>query len=405
MSEQSLSNWVGQLGVAIFVYRGGVCVDVSPAAEGLTGYTRSELLPAGLLKVVDPSTFGAGGFDPRMFDPAGPISGAEVPYRTKRGDRRWALLGAAGLTDLERASATAGQPMTVMTMLDITLKKRAETLQDALYRISAAAHQAGSLETLYEAIHSIIGQLLPADNFFIALADPDDDLLRFVYFVDQNDPPPAPRRRGRTLTEYVLATGEPLIAPPPVLDELHRRGEVDLVGSPAEDWLGVPLKSLGRTIGVLVLQSYTKGVNFGEDDQEILEFVSTQIAMAIERKRAEKVLKETGERYWRLFERNLAGTFLAKRNGKILEINAAFSELFGYEKPSEILKLSLWDLLGDAARRELQRPRLGSQRSISLTADATGKDGRPLRLEIAAAQLPDGQPSGEELEGTVVRAG
>jgi PAS domain S-box-containing protein len=57
------------------------------------------------------------------------------------------------------------------------------------------------------------------------------------------------------------------------------------------DWLGVPLKTGDRTIGVLTAQSYDEGVRYTERDRDILQFVSTQVAMAIERKRGEEALR------------------------------------------------------------------------------------------------------------------
>ena len=38
------------------------------------------------------------------------------------------------------------------------------------------------------------------------------------------------------------------------------RGEVEMVGSPSVDWLGVPLKTQGRAFGVLAVQSYDPAV-------------------------------------------------------------------------------------------------------------------------------------------------
>src|SRR6185369_14602353 len=57
------------------------------------------------------------------------------------------------------------------------------------------------------------------------------------------------------------------------------------------DWLGVPLKTGDRTIGLLTAQSYDAGVRYTERDRDILQFVSTQVAMAIERKRGEEALR------------------------------------------------------------------------------------------------------------------
>src|SRR5690606_19668393 len=76
---------------------------------------------------------------------------------------------------------------------DITQRKRAEAMQAALYAISEAAHSAGGLPELFARIHGIVGDLMPAPNFCIALYDADTDLLTFPYYVDERRPLPQPR--------------------------------------------------------------------------------------------------------------------------------------------------------------------------------------------------------------------
>ena len=66
---------------------------------------------------------------------------------------------------------------------------------------------------------------------------------------------------------------------------------MESIGAPSIDWLGVPLKVKDKTIGVMVVQTYTEGVRYSGKDRDMLMFVSTQAAMAIERKRAETTLK------------------------------------------------------------------------------------------------------------------
>jgi two-component sensor histidine kinase len=73
--------------------------------------------------------------------------------------------------------------------------------------------------------------------------------------------------------------------------ELERSGEVESIGAPSIDWLGVPLKVRDKTIGVMVVQTYTEGVRYKEEDRDMLMFVSAQVAVAIERKRAEATLR------------------------------------------------------------------------------------------------------------------
>jgi PAS domain S-box-containing protein len=111
--------------------------------------------------------------------------------------------------------------------------------------------------------------------------------------VDEHDPNPASRPLRKGLTEYVLRTGRPLRATPDTHHELEQRGEVELLGAPSVDWFGVPLSTGGEPIGVLVVQSYTEGVRYGGREQAILQFVSTQIANAIQRKRAEEAVRNS----------------------------------------------------------------------------------------------------------------
>ena len=176
--------------------------------------------------------------------------------------------------------------------LDVTERVRKERIQSALYRISEAANAETGLQELFRSIHGIVGELMPVKNFYIALQDPGSQRIRFPYFVDEAESTPEPQVPGKGLTEYVLRSGKALLASPEIFEELVGSGEVVLIGPPSIDWLGVPLTTKDRTFGVLVVQSYTEGVRYDEEDRDVLKFVSTQIAMAIERKEAEEALRE-----------------------------------------------------------------------------------------------------------------
>ena len=172
---------------------------------------------------------------------------------------------------------------------DFTKQKRAELLQTSIYRIAEAANVSRDLDALYQEIHSIIQTLLPADNFYIALWDRTTDMVSLPYHVDQYDRNPGAWHFGRGLTEYVLRTGKPLLADPQVYYDLEKKGEVVSIGTPSVDWLGVPLKDTDQTVfGALVVQSYTEGVRYSKEDMSILEYVSSQIAIIIQKRRAEE---------------------------------------------------------------------------------------------------------------------
>ena len=223
------------------------------------------------------------------------------------------------------------------SVTDISERKRAEKLQSALYRIAATASSAEDMDEFYAAIHGIVGELMYAKNFYLAIYDPSSERVSFPYFVDEADAPPLPKKLGKGLTEYVLRTGQPLLAAEENFHSMVERGDVELVGTWSVDWLGVPLTRGGEVFGVLVVQSYDPRFRYGAAEKEVLTFVSQQIAVALERKRSQDAIRESEERYRLLFERNLAGVYRTTIDGRILECNDALARTFGYASRDELI--------------------------------------------------------------------
>jgi diguanylate cyclase (GGDEF)-like protein/PAS domain S-box-containing protein len=173
----------------------------------------------------------------------------------------------------------------------------ADRVRRATFAIARAVAASKDIDDLFRRIHEIVGTLIPARNFYIAVHDSLRDELTFPYFVDEREAPPVHQAKGRGLTAYVLRTGKPLLAGPELFDELVASGEVELIGAQSIDWLGVPLLSGQRTIGVLVVQSYTGEVRYSAEDRDLLVFVASFIAQAIEWKRAENALRESENRH------------------------------------------------------------------------------------------------------------
>ncbi len=187
-------------------------------------------------------------------------------------------------------------------MVDVTEQRKAQRLRGALREISDAAHSAEDLPDMLRRIHAVIGQLLPAKNLFVALYDQEHQSLSFPYFIDEYDPPPAPRKLGAGgLTEEVLLTGEALLVTPQLMESRIQSGQ-EPIGTNSIDWLGVPLKTKSGTIGVLAVQSYAGSIRYAESDKMLLQFVSAQVASTIERKQAETSLKESEERLQRALD-------------------------------------------------------------------------------------------------------
>src|SRR5690606_14126598 len=183
------------------------------------------------------------------------------------------------------------QQANLVLQAEIIERQRAEKLQRALYRITALSVTAGSLERFYADVHSIVGELLYARNFYIALLSADGRQIEFPYSVDERDLSRESRRLARGLTEYVLSTGMPLLAGRAAITELESVGAVRSFGALAHRWLGVPLKRAGTVAGGTVVQSDTPAVSFEQSAQELLTFAAHHIDSALARKRAQEHLK------------------------------------------------------------------------------------------------------------------
>ena len=227
---------------------------------------------------------------------------------------------------------------------DITETVKAEKLQSCLFRIAQLSRETVSLDAFYAEVHSIVGELMNAKNFYIAEYQEETHRLFFPYFVDEYDQRIEWLNPGHGLTAYVLRTGQPLLATPEEFDRLVREGEVEPVGSPSIDWLGAPLRSGDITWGVIGTQSYDVGTRYTEKDKEVLVFVAQHVAAAIEHKRREQALQASERLYRQMFENNRAVKLLLDpESGAIVDANMAACDYYGYTH-EELLALHVWDI-------------------------------------------------------------
>ncbi|NVK88745.1 MAG: EAL domain-containing protein [Gammaproteobacteria bacterium] len=178
-------------------------------------------------------------------------------------------------------------------------------MQNALLQIASLSSQVKELKLFYEDLRQIIGKLMYANNFYIALLSTDKQFVSFEFFHDEQedddfdpttwDPEPIEAFKS-TLTGYTIRTGSALLADEAKLKELSDKGEIQVRGSPMKHWMGIPLKVNNTTIGVMVVQSYVDDIRYTEKDKELLIFVSQQIAAVLNQKQYERQLKYYNER-------------------------------------------------------------------------------------------------------------
>ena len=192
-----------------------------------------------------------------------------------------------GQRTLELAEANRG------LRLEIAERERAERLQAALFQIAQLATVDIDEDQFYREVHAVVGTLINARNLFIALLSADGASLEYPYAVDETGEVYEARTVGRGLSEYVLRHGKLIVSKAEVL-ALADRGEVELdsVGALSTCWMGVPLVFGDEVVGLVAVQSYDATVVYGPADQELLGFVASQIANALNRRRAARIQQD-----------------------------------------------------------------------------------------------------------------
>ena len=159
--------------------------------------------------------------------------------------------------------------------------------------------------------------LLDASNWDLALLDIVMDEMDGIELLD--------RIREKTTREKIVS------------------GELELVGSIAKCWLGVPLRTKSNVTGAMVVQSYTDQYIYSEKDIELMEFVSEQVASTIENKRSEEALRESEERFRKIYEKAPIGIAQVGSDLKFIKANEAFCKMLGY-KEEELTGKSFLDV-------------------------------------------------------------
>jgi diguanylate cyclase (GGDEF)-like protein len=207
-----------------------------------------------------------------------------------------ALMRRQAYAELEQRVAERTRELTV----EVRERQRGERLQSALYAIAELASSDLDMGEMLRRIHAVVGELMYAKNFFIALYNAERETLRFIYHADEKDPGiidpneevPTDKMRN-SLTLGLIHYGRPVMGPSREVRELMKVPGGTGVGTPAKDFLGVPMVADGTVRGVVVVQSYDENVHFDAEDSALLNYVAQHILTALARKQAKAELERS----------------------------------------------------------------------------------------------------------------
>ena len=281
------------------------------------------------------------------------------------------------IKDPERKSA-----MIQGVMLDITERKRTEILQNVLYKLAERTTTSQTLTEYCSLVHSSVSELMDARNFYIGLFEPVLQSFSFPYLASERTFSMDPENSMRGLPGYVLLKG-PLLADAEKLAQLTRKGEIQDDGVPFTSWLGVPLKSHDRTLGILSVQSFAEDKKYSHTDLSALQLIGNDVAASLDQKRSAKALHEKSVQlqainraiaiFWQTGSWKSAGNFILQF---VIQETKSRYGLIALRQDSGFVIAALQT----ASREEVQTPQIGNPASNDLNHffNSVLKEARPL---------------------------
>ncbi|MFH1121618.1 MAG: PAS domain S-box protein [Bacteroidota bacterium] len=221
----------------------------------------------------------------------------------------------------------AGVPALLNITRDISERKFREKLQKIQYNIANAMINADNLHRLYEAVRSELSALIDTRNFYIAFLNHETGMLSAPFEKEEKDSVdewPA----EKSLTGRVIKLQKPLLLTRNQISALAESGEINIIGTRSEIWLGVPLFSGKKAVGAMVVQSYDNPYAYNKDSIYILELMAHELSSYIGRKEAE----QNAMKLSKAIEQNPVSIVITNKEGFIEYVNPKFSEVTGYSR-------------------------------------------------------------------------
>lgn len=212
---------------------------------------------------------------------------------------------------------------------DITEKIRAEKAQTLYYSIANLIVKSKNLNQLYQSIHQELGKVIEVNNFYIKLYNEDKTEIQFPYYVDEardNEAKIMKRKSGRGLTDYVMKEERAVFLYGEEVIDLLEKEHLTLFGPMPKVWIGVPLKFENEVIGLISVKDYKNRNTYNYSDLELLDFISGQIALAIQRKRYEEQLSNQKARLEAIFESSSHMMWSINRHNRLTSFNNNYVE-------------------------------------------------------------------------------
>jgi PAS domain S-box-containing protein len=244
------------------------------------------------------------------------------------------------------------------------------------------------LSALIDLVGEQVRNTFKADIAYVALLDEETNTINFPYvYGEQLDP----LSYGQGLTSKIIQSGKPLL----INQELDRQRErlgATLVGKQARSYLGVPIFTGGKAIGVVSVQNTEQENVFEEGDQRLLATMAANVGVALQNARLFDEVTRRKEYFEALFRNNPVAVVTIDNTATVTSWNPAAEKLFGYSQ-AEATGRNVDDLV--ASREDLHAEAVNYSKlgldaendSFQVIAKRTRKDGTLVDVELSAVPI------------------
>jgi diguanylate cyclase (GGDEF)-like protein/PAS domain S-box-containing protein len=318
----------------IFVVFGpdGVFERFNPALERVLGYSAEELLATQAIDLVHPDDLGALAASRAAFARADHAHHVEVRYRHKSGHYVW--------LDWTGSPRTA-EGRSFFAARDVSERRRMQAesemhalQQAALSNLSRLVLDELAIDDLLAEATQLVSEALATEVGAALEATGDDAFAVRAMFgaeaeligtrIDHSSLAGYAYSRGATVMAGDLAS-EQRFTP----SDLQRR-----LG--ARSGMAAPLRLREHQYGVIEVLTRQQR-SFTLEEATFLASVASVLATAIDRSRAAHALRESEERYRRIFEDAIEGVFQADLAGRFIVANDAVARMLGYRSGEELI--------------------------------------------------------------------
>ena len=229
-----------------------------------------------------------------------------------------------------------GKKYILGTAYDISERYKKILLEKTINKITQAIFDTNNIFDYIKTVKEYLSEIIKVNNFCFLLHKNNTDQIRILSYNDQFDNFRNQQKLNRkSLTYYILTKKKSFLLYKSDILEMYKKGEIEIIGTLPEVWIGIPFELDDETNAAIVIQDYEDKNAYTKDDMELLNIVIRHIAISLNFINNRNKIEESEEKYRTLFESAYDAIFLIKEF-IIIDCN---------KKAEQLLKLSKKDIL------------------------------------------------------------